>query len=330
MSLASTKPYRPPNVPEAFYENLKYGFVGVQISLFFYGIAAVLFILCFTSHIQSFQSSSTHSFSGFMAAFKSASRSKKLQLGYISALFACGTIVIVADTWANVVVTLDYPLYPGGSYFWAVTHFSDPMFMLGQVPFQVTTWLADGFMLYRCYVVYTMTAGIWFILLIPGLLYSCIHWRVPELIMVQNNLPMIVSMRKTMGTDADSMRMYTSVWTILVESSALYGVFSLWFIVTYAIDHPLSKMLLPILGQVQVIAPLLVALRLSRKMAWTTKTSRSGVVCPVSTVQFNDPGRQNRSLGIETHLSFAPGGQTGTSGSGAESSEEVPSEKAQV
>jgi hypothetical protein len=156
---------------------------------FILGIAAVLFILCFTSHIQSFQSSSTHSFSGFMAAFKSASRSKKLQLGYISALFACGTIVIVADTWANVVVTLDYPLYPGGSYFWAVTHFSDPMFMLGQVPFQVTTWLADGFMvcvnviacmketlitstkLYRCYVVYTMTAGIWFILLIPGLLY---------------------------------------------------------------------------------------------------------------------------------------------------------------
>ena len=61
-----------------------------------------------------------------------------------------------------------------------------------------------------------------------------------------------VSMRKTMGTDADSMRMYTSVWTILVESSALYGAFSLWFIVTYAIDHPLSKMLLPMLAQVQV------------------------------------------------------------------------------
>ena len=61
-----------------------------------------------------------------------------------------------------------------------------------------------------------------------------------------------VSMRKAMGTDADSMRMYTSVWTILVESSALYGTFSLWFIVTYAIAHPLSKMSLPILGQVQV------------------------------------------------------------------------------
>ncbi|TEB31169.1 hypothetical protein FA13DRAFT_1585886, partial [Coprinellus micaceus] len=230
-------------------------------------------------------------------------------LGYISALFACGTIVIVADTWANVVVTLDYPLYPGGSYFWAVTHFSDPMFMLGQVPFQVTTWLADGFYgLYRCYVVYTMTAGIWFILLIPGLLYlASIGACTGIVLMVQNNLPMMsvfnlisialanfaitaslnmlitalisvrlilhsVSMRKTMGTDADSMRMYTSVWTILVESSALYGVFSLWFIVTYAIDHPLSKMLLPILGQVQVVAALLIALRVSRGTAWARKT----------------------------------------------------------
>lgn len=203
---------------------------------------------------------------------------------------------------------------------WAVTHFSEPIFMLGQVPFQVTTWLADGFMvrtsifaahinpdytfqLYRCYIVYTMTSGIWLILLLPALLYlaaiSGYNLRIFAplsdaaftgtgiALIIQGTLPLLsvfnlikltlanfsitaslnmlitaliairlvlhsISMRRTMGTDEASVRLYTSVWTILVESSSLFALFSLMFIVTYAIDHPASKMFLPILGQVQV------------------------------------------------------------------------------
>ncbi|KAJ3541664.1 hypothetical protein NMY22_g3798 [Coprinellus aureogranulatus] len=358
MSDSTRKSYRPPNVPPAFYENQKYGFVGVQVALVFYGIAASLFIQCFTAHIQSFSSSPSSSFSAFKAAYKSATLTKKLQLGYVIVLFACGTIVIVADAWANVVATMDYPLYPGGSYMWAITHFSEPIFMLGQVPFQVTTWLADGFMLYRCYVIYTMTAGLWFILLLPVLLYLGAIGTGIALI-VQGTLPLLsvfnlikitlanfsitaslnmlitalialrlvlhsISMRRTMESDATSLRMYTSLWTILVESSALYALFSLLFIVTYAIDHPASKMFLPILGQVQVIAPLLVSLRLSKEMAWTKHTSRSVVAGAVSSVQFGNPARQGSSPSeaIETHLSFASHGQAeSTNASNASSSQ---------
>lgn len=61
-----------------------------------------------------------------------------------------------------------------------------------------------------------------------------------------------IKVKKTLGSDSESLSIYTSVSSILVESSALYSMFSLMFIVTYGIDHPSGKMFLPILGQVQV------------------------------------------------------------------------------
>jgi hypothetical protein len=160
-SLLPQQSYRPPNVPARYYENQKYGFVGIQIALVLYGkrpsrppsrfshpsaflltanagIATVLFVQSFFAHLRMLRKPGVDN-----------QRSKKIQLVYICAIFICATILMVAEGYVNGVAALEYPLYPGGSYAWSLANYNDPIFMLTQVPFAVTTWLADGFMVSR-------------------------------------------------------------------------------------------------------------------------------------------------------------------------------------
>ncbi|TEB20723.1 hypothetical protein FA13DRAFT_1644284, partial [Coprinellus micaceus] len=233
-----------------------------------------------------------------------------LHLGYVVALFVCGTIHAAANSWINIVAWNDVPLYPGGALAWAAASYGHPVFMLSQVPFLMTMWLADGCMTYRCWVVYSTDVGRWIFLLPPGLLYlGSIGTGLILLCQMSNSSNSLYSraltgtilanfaittllnvlltgliairlaihihnMRRYSCSDDGSMRAYTSVWGILIESSALYAIFSLMFMVTYALNHPASQMFLGFQGQVQVVAALLIALRVSRGTAWARKTVR--------------------------------------------------------
>lgn len=159
-STSAPKSYRPPGVPAIYYENQKYGFVGIQIALVFYGkcrlrgahccspihcilqtgVAALLFIQSSLAHIRMLRKPG-----------KDNRRSKKIQLAYISALFILATVLIVAESYVNGLAALNYPLYPGGAYAWSLSNYNEPVFMLTQVPFVVTVWLTDGFMVSRLF-----------------------------------------------------------------------------------------------------------------------------------------------------------------------------------
>jgi uncharacterized membrane protein YidH (DUF202 family) len=66
---------------------------------------------------------------------------------------------------------------------------------------------------------------------------------------------------------------YTSISAILVESCALYAIFSLIFIVLFAINHPIQYVFLSALANVQIIAPLLIIFRVSQGKAWNRTTT---------------------------------------------------------
>jgi len=67
-------------------------------------------------------------------------------------------------------------------------------------------------------------------------------------------------------------RMYTSIAAMLVESAALYSVTALLFIITYARDSNIQNIILPLLGQVQAISPLLIMWRVARGHAISRET----------------------------------------------------------
>lgn len=66
---------------------------------------------------------------------------------------------------------------------------------------------------------------------------------------------------------ASHSKTYTSIAAMLVESAALYSVTALIFIVTYARNSNVQNLILPLLGQVQAISPLLIMWRVARGQA---------------------------------------------------------------
>ena len=59
------------------------------------------------------------------------------------------------------------------------------------------------------------------------------------------------TIRKILANDYG--RTYVSVATMLIESAALYSITALIFIVTYARNSNVQNLVLPVLGQVQVM-----------------------------------------------------------------------------
>ena len=62
---------------------------------------------------------------------------------------------------------------------------------------------------------------------------------------------------------ASHSKTYTSIAAMLVESAALYSVTALIFIITYARNSNVQNLMLPLLGQVQAISPLLIMWRVA-------------------------------------------------------------------
>ena len=70
--------------------------------------------------------------------------------------------------------------------------------------------------------------------------------------------------------------LYNAIMTMLTESSALYAVSSILFIAPWGVGSWVADIFLPILVQVQVIAPFLITLRVANQSALTGATITSG------------------------------------------------------
>jgi len=66
--------------------------------------------------------------------------------------------------------------------------------------------------------------------------------------------------------------MYTGPMAMLIESASLYAGVGLFYIIVYARGSMLQNVLLPVLGHVQAISPLLIILRVAQGRAWTRRT----------------------------------------------------------
>lgn len=67
-------------------------------------------------------------------------------------------------------------------------------------------------------------------------------------------------------------RHYFSLATIMVESAAFYSVFALGFIISYALNNPVTQIFLGVAPSAQQIASYLIIYRLAQGCAWTQDT----------------------------------------------------------
>ncbi|KIJ64812.1 hypothetical protein HYDPIDRAFT_40011 [Hydnomerulius pinastri MD-312] len=66
---------------------------------------------------------------------------------------------------------------------------------------------------------------------------------------------------------------YASFAAMVVESASVYSICSLLYLIPYAVNSPLANSFMQILGEAQIIAPLLIIYRVSEGKAWTREYS---------------------------------------------------------
>lgn len=312
------------------------GTAGVNAGLVFYGIAASVFAQCLHAYLSLLQlfpapSLNIDSDEPENIPFQyENTRPKRLQLLTVCAIFVCGSMFLFTTSWLHNIGMIENALFSVGREELFDGRSPQPVVALGNVSFLLTGWLTGGFMVYRCYVVYSSVRWRWLIMLGPGIMYlgSCVSgaWllstvlpaaveplstsktpRVHKLTLTTLYLTTflnlttaslisarIVMFRRTRPhrnlNRPTSPKMlwvskrrreqayapFISVTSILVESSVLNAVFGLAFLIEYARGSDSAKLLFPILGQMQVIAPLFIGHRLSKDKAWTAETGADG------------------------------------------------------
>lgn len=316
-----------PNITSFEYLAEKSNFAGIIISAILYGIDVVLFFLC------------------MMALIGPIDRPRGgVRWGLVVhtvAMFLCATIYTAATLDTQSISYVDDRGFPGvdgwppGSLGYQFFVYSEPITVVPSVMFALNQLLADGLLLYRCYVIYSM--NLW-VVAFPCLMYiaslgfsvtaayyqvsdqytKSINFGIPYfsvslslniLLTIMIVLRLVLrgrSVREVMGPiqNIRPNKFYKAIITIVVESCALYSISSVLNIGPWCTNNPVQFAFFPILVQSQVIAPFLVILRVANQ-----RESANGDVS-VSSIQFRNQGESTD--GSETLPGGNPMSSVGT------------------
>ncbi|KAL7283431.1 hypothetical protein ACG7TL_002861 [Trametes sanguinea] len=222
---------------------------------------------------------------------------------FVLVLFSMGTVNIVCNINFNELAWIDDRNYPGGPLAFMQEQQALPVDTVGNSAAIIASSLADGFLLFRCYLVWT--DRLW-VLLVPLVAYlasvvlsvftviaaarptsslwaattlkvSLPYWSLTMSLNAVLSV-MLVSrltwMRKRVedALGREHAKAYTSLLAITVESAVLYGVISFVFIILYGIHNTAENLFIPLLVQVECIAPELILCRVARGTAWSKET----------------------------------------------------------
>ncbi|KAJ7108448.1 hypothetical protein C8R43DRAFT_1091863 [Mycena crocata] len=227
------------------------------------------------------------------------SRQPLLLLGYMTCMLLIETVFVAVQARTVQMIYIDNRNYPSGPW----QFFLDTQTAAVNVIFYATlfllTFLSDLLVLWRCWVIWGASGQhkiAWAVIVFPGilLLASFALGTLWTLESSQPTLSLYSALPMAYGTSyyalslganiiltllpADLANHYISLATVIVESAALYSVFALLFLITYAIDHPTNQIWLAVASACQQIANLLIIYRLAEGSAWqkdtlTTKTA---------------------------------------------------------
>lgn len=265
-------------------------------------------------------------------------------LGYVLFVTIIGTLFMAGCAAMTQLSFIDNRDFPGGPANYEETMFSIPIDEIGNVAFVLANWCADAMLVWRSIIIY-QGCGLppWLVIFIPCLMYlgsfamsimwliqisspssspfqtsatNAINWTEPYLFLsLALNIVLTIlivsrlllhrhKLRRLLGAKHGSD--YTSIASLIVESSALYSSFSLLFLIPFALNSALANIFLQALSQVQIIAPLLIIYRVLQGKAWSSETATIATTRSVSTgipldsLHFKTPS-SNASTGFTSH-----------------------------
>ncbi|TCD67459.1 hypothetical protein EIP91_012376 [Steccherinum ochraceum] len=228
-------------------------------------------------------------------------------LGYIFVLNAINTIWTGTSAYGLQLTFIDNRNYPGGPLAFLGIEFSIWQNILSLASLISGNVLADILLLWRCYVIWAATMGkrAFLVMVIPTLLLlasiatSCLfayetvspsgffskitaNFALPYFalslslnILLTIMIVFKMSIQKLKGRaifGEQYGRHYTSISTMFIESAALYCLFSILLLITYAMNHPINQIWLGISPSIQMLSSYLIIYRVVQGRAWTTDT----------------------------------------------------------
>ncbi|KAF5364389.1 hypothetical protein D9757_011898 [Collybiopsis confluens] len=318
-----SNPFAPQEPPELLF--LEYcDFIGTNISQMFYGVTVVLFFHCIKNLVWP-RSPQMPSLRYYLA-------------GYTFCLFSLATIFVAMNLHDSVLSFIYNRNYPGGPETYFEMIYSKPTIIIPNVAFVLSNLFADGLLMFRCKIIW---AGKSWILALPatlylasaamgimflyqssspnsnlfssgavdfGLPYFAIATTLNILLTLLISVQLILHQRHFKDNNLVHGRglSYSAIVTMLVESSALYSIFSLLFLGTYASGSSASALFLPILAQTQIIAPLLIISRVASQRAYTSRNSGSKALSPLDkSIRFSPRTTDLESLPLEESPTFS-------------------------
>ncbi|KAJ7582188.1 hypothetical protein C8J56DRAFT_1005964 [Mycena floridula] len=266
---------------------------GVCMGAVAYGIHLVLFFQC------------------FQLLYRDRKAANRMYLMiYIVTIFTLGTIGNAMDIKVAEMSLIDYRDFPGSTGLRIVAvDFATPS-VIGNSVYIVSSWFQDALLIYRFWIIFNRKrwlTAIPILLFLTSMVLSSIliaqlctpgntiwsrisvslgipYWSISlamnitltcliasRLLLMRARMSKILSDDSTIATNRSP---YLSVSAMMIESALLYSVNGLIFLVCYAINSPVQDLALPVLGQTQSIAPLLIIFRVARGRAWSSKTAQ--------------------------------------------------------
>ncbi|KAF9066945.1 hypothetical protein BDP27DRAFT_1329721 [Rhodocollybia butyracea] len=294
-----------PNLPNSTLDQERCTLVGIVLSTFIYGILFVVFL-----QAAYFLYMVPHRFSG--------KKRNWILIAYAWITFGLATIFIGMDLHTLELMFIDHRDVPGGPIAYSASQYSSVFVVFANSTFIVAEWFADAFLVYRCLLIFRQNL---YVVILPTLIYVAtiplgvvllfqssrpnatlwtkvtVNFGIPYYsLSVSLNIMVTLAislrlmyyrnrLKKSLGTASNLP--YVSIAAMLIESSSVYAVGSLCFIIPYALNSAASHLFLPVLIQAQVLAPMLIIMRVADQRAWNSHTAAEHI----STLRFGTSRR---------------------------------------
>ncbi|KAF9220044.1 hypothetical protein BS17DRAFT_788125 [Gyrodon lividus] len=233
-------------------------------------------------------------------------------LVYVCVIFVLGSLFLASNSRFTQLAFINHRNFSGGPSAYEEQMFSIAVDEIGNVSFTLGNWLADSLLVWRCIIIYrdTGTALSWIILAVVACLMQLASYVLGVFFLIQISTPssspyfnadktinwtlpyftlsllinIVVTILIVLRLFLYRRRMIqvlgpghatesTSVAAMVVESASIYSTFSLLFLITFITKSPVSNTFLQVLGETQLIAPLLIIYREAQGKGWLSGSS---------------------------------------------------------
>ncbi|KAH7917326.1 hypothetical protein BV22DRAFT_1026581 [Leucogyrophana mollusca] len=223
-------------------------------------------------------------------------------LTYISVMFVLGTLYTIASSWRALLPYFNNPGSAGSTVGYSDMSWSGPISRIGTASFMISNWMGDGLVLWRLSVLYHGSRYRMWVIILPSVLYLSVIGlsgfvtahpsEVEQILYSESAAPIEIAcfvlsvslsiistilvvtrvllhrrkLNSVLGPGHASPYLCIAVMTI--ESSGLYVLWAVLYLILYVVDSPVQYVFLTSLCQIQVIAPLLIIIFVSQGKHW--------------------------------------------------------------